>query len=95
MNTIEAIDRELERLHKELSSFNTDDDGELLSEYGDVLAEITRVNKLLCALALKEKEENAKQAQARTQGGWSSTVITTTPSTAGSSPDGGVAEPGA
>lgn len=47
MTAIEALDRELARLHEELSSFTSTGDG-----YGEVLREISRVNTVLAGLAM-------------------------------------------
>lgn len=49
MTAIEALDRELERLHNELSTFT-----EMVSEYDDVLREISRVNGVLSEVVRKE-----------------------------------------
>ena len=47
MTAIEALDRELARLHEELSSFTSTG-----GEYSDVLQEISRVNTILAGLAM-------------------------------------------
>jgi Holliday junction resolvasome RuvABC ATP-dependent DNA helicase subunit len=51
VTAIEAIDRELARLHEELESFSNAG-----SSYLDVLEEVSRLNKLLCEVALRQAD---------------------------------------